>query len=193
MIRAAVFAAAILLASGFGAVAVAEPIAYLLQADRSTVAFETDYEGGFLIKGKMPVTTADLVIDFDRVANSRVDVTVSAAKATTSNPLATEAMIGKSVLAVRQFPTITFKSTKVRAAGTGAEVSGTLTIRGVARPVTLTAQIYRQKGSAEGDRTNLSILLTGAVSRSAFGATGFPNLVGDEVRLKILARITQAG
>jgi polyisoprenoid-binding protein YceI len=171
--------------------ALAEPVSYTLQAEKSVVGFETDFTGGIPIKGRMPVSSADLRIDFDRVAASRFDVTVSAADATTSNPLATEAMTGGKVLNVADFPTIHFVSKTIRPDGDGARVTGDMTIRGVTRPVTMTAQIYRQKGSAAGDRSNLSIVLTGAISRAAFGAAGFPDMVGDEVRLKILARITK--
>ncbi len=170
--------------------AAATPVSYTLQPDKSVVGFETDFTGGILITGKMPVAEADLRIDFDSVSASRFDVTVTAAKATTSNPLATEAMTGTRVLNVRDFPTIHFTSTKIRPKGEGAEVTGNMTIRGVTRPVTMSARIYRQKGTAQGDRTNMSILLTGSISRKAFGAAGFPDMVGDEVRLKILARIT---
>lgn len=172
----------------------AAPAHYLLEPEKSVVAFETDFGGGAArITGKMPVLAADLTIDFDRVAASHVAVTLDAAHADTSNPLATEAMMGAKVLDTAEFPQITFESTAVRAAGDGASVTGNLTIRGVTRPVTLDARIYRQKGTAEGDRSSLSILLTGTVSRSAFGASGFPDMVGDDVRLKILARIRRDG
>jgi polyisoprenoid-binding protein YceI len=170
--------------------AAAAPVAYLLQPEKSVVGFETDFgTGGIKITGRMPITAADLVIDFQKVANSRVDVTVDAAGARTSNPLATDAMRGAKVLAVQQFPTLRFVSTKVSPKGDGAEIAGNLTIRDVTRPVVLAAQIYRQKGTVEGDLSQLSILLTGAVNRSDYGANGFPDMVGDEVRLKILARI----
>jgi polyisoprenoid-binding protein YceI len=172
--------------------AAARPVAYLLEPDRSVVGFETDFgDGGLKITGQMPVQSADLVIDFDSVAATHVLVTVSAAAARTSNPLATAAMTGKSVLDTQTFPTIRFDSTAIRARGAGAEVTGDMTIRGVTRPVTFDARFYRQKGVPEGDRSRLSILLTGRISRAAFGADGFPDMVGDEVRLKILARITR--
>jgi polyisoprenoid-binding protein YceI len=182
---------ALLAAPVLAAPALAAPVPYDLQADKSVVGFETDFTGGIKITGRMPVASADLSIDFNSVAGSRFDVTVSAAKASTSNPLATQAMTGGKVLDVAEFPTIHFESTKIRPKGAGAEVTGNMTIRGVTKPVTMSAQIYRQKGSAAGDRTNLSILLTGSISRKAFGAAGFPDMVGDEVRLKILARITK--
>ncbi len=170
----------------------ATPVAYRLETDRSVVGFETDFgKAGLVITGKMPVAAAELLIDFDSVAATRIDVTVDAADATTSNPLATQAMTGASVLDIREFPTIRFASTRVRSKGVGAEVTGNITLRGVTKPITFAAQFYRQKGTQVGDRANLSIVLTGALSRSDFGAGGFPDMVGDEVRLKILARITR--
>ena len=59
------------------------------------------------------------------------------------------------------------------------------------RPATLQARIYRQDGFKPGDYSHLSILLTGTVNRSDFGATGWSDMVGDQVRLRILARIAQ--
>jgi len=95
------------------------------------------------------------------------------------------------VLDAKTWPEITFASTAVRAKGDGAEIDGQLTIRGVTRPVTLQAQIYRQDGFKPGDFSHLSILLTGAVQRSDFGATGGADMVSDQVRLRILARVAQ--
>jgi polyisoprenoid-binding protein YceI len=68
-------------------------------------------------------------------------------------------------------------------------VTGNLTIRGVTRPVTLLAEVFRPKGSAEDDRSRLTVRLTGRVNRSDFGAAGWSDMVGDEVRIVINARI----
>lgn len=57
--------------------------------------------------------------------------------------------------------------------------------------MTLDAGLYRQRGTQPGDRNNLTVLLTGGVSRSAFGATGYAGLVGDRIGIRILARITK--
>ena len=70
-------------------------------------------------------------------------------------------------------------------------MTGLVTIRGVQQPMVLDAQIYRQKGTAAGDLSHLSIRLVGAVKRSDFGADGWADMVGDEVRLDILARIAR--
>ncbi len=170
----------------------AAALTYVLDTEGSAVGFETDF-GQTPIRGRMPVVSADLSLDFDRAAASHVKVILSADAARASFPFATEAMKGASVLDTRRYPQIRFESTKVTPTDTGATLTGLITIRGVTREVTLDARLYRPEGSAPGHRENLSILLTGKVSRAAFGATGFADMVGDEVRLKILARIRRAG
>ena len=52
---------------------------------------------------------------------------------------------------------MTFQSTSVVGRATAAEVTGNLTIRGVTRPVTLKAEIFRPQGSAAGDRSRLTV------------------------------------
>ena len=169
---------------------VAAPFDYVLQPAASTVGFETDF-GKDRITGKMPITAADLTLDFDNIAKCKVAVTLDASGAQASFPFAAQAMKGTKVLDTDAHPQIVFVSTKVIAVGKGAKVEGIVTIRGVSKPMVLAAQIYRQKGTATGDLSHLSIRLTGAVQRSQFGATGWADMVGDEVRLDILARIAR--
>ena len=168
----------------------AAPANYVLQPAASTVGFETDF-GKDRITGQMPITQADLTLDFDRVANCKVAVTLDASSAQASFPFAAQAMRRPKRLDTGNHPEISFQSTSTKAAGKGAQVTGTVTIRGVSQPMILNAEIYRQKGAAAGDLSHLTVRLTGAVLRSNFGATGWADMVGDEVRLDILARIAR--
>lgn len=172
----------------FAGPAHAAPAHYSLDAARSQVRFETDF-GKDLITGDMPVKAAELTLDFANVANSRVSVRLDVAHARASFPFAAQAMKGPKVLDSSGYPEILFKSTSVRKNGDGALVSGDMTIKGVTRPVTLNAAFYRQKGTEAGDLSHLSIRLTGLIHRSEYGAIGWSDMVGDEVRLDILARI----
>lgn len=181
---------ALLLALALATPSRAAPVAYDLQPDASTVSFETDF-GAQKISGDIPLEAADLLLDFDRLANCRIAVVLNAARAGASFPFAAEAMKGPSVLATGAHPKIRFASTAIRAAGEGAKVQGNLTIRGVTRPVTLDAMIWRQKGSEKGDLSRLTIRLTGTVNRSDFGATGWADMVSDRVRITITARIAR--
>jgi len=171
--------------------AAAAPVSYVLDTTASVVGFETDF-GPDRITGQMPVTRADLSLDFAHVGHSTVAVTLDASAAQASFPFAAQAMRGPKVLDTAQYPQISFQSTSVRAEGDGARVDGQVTIRGATRPMVLRATIWRRQGSDPTDLSHLVIRLAGAVNRSDFGATGWADMVGDEVRLDILARIVQA-
>jgi polyisoprenoid-binding protein YceI len=173
---------------GSAGIAAAAPAIYALDTTQSAVKFETDF-GADRINGQMPVLSADLSLDFVRMANSRIAVVLDVASSVASFPFAAQAMKGPKVLNARDFPQITFQSTSVRKDGEGAVVEGNLTIRGQTRPVVLNANIWRQSGTEAGDLNHLTVRLVGAVSRSAFGATGWSDAVGDEVRLDIIARV----
>lgn len=170
----------------------AATVEYALDRDRSSVAFETDF-GPDLITGTIPLNSADLTLDFDRVANSTISVDLDVAGAQASFPFAAQALKGPKVLDAKHHPRMTFASTSIKAAGDGAAVTGNLTIRGVTRPVTLRAEIFRQNGTDSGDRSRLTVRLTGKVNRSDFGAAGWSDMVKDEVRIIITARIAAKG
>jgi polyisoprenoid-binding protein YceI len=182
--------AALLLLLLAPSLAAAAPQAYRLDPAASTVSFEVDF-GPDRITGTMPIRAADMTLDFDRPADSRVTVTLDAANAAASFPFATQALAGPSVLATAEHPEIRFETRAFRARpgpGARAEIDGTLTIRGTARPVTLDAEIFRREGTPGA----LSVQMNTAVSRAAFGADGWADMVGDEVRIRILARIDRA-
>lgn len=168
--------------------ALAGPERYRLDTDRSVVGFTYSFEGAEQ-SGRMPVASADMRIDLDNVAKSRVDVTLDASRARAGFLLATQAMKGPEVLDTARFPQITFRSTRVTGDLSGATVTGELTVRGITRPVMLRAGLYRQRGTEAGNTDRLAIQLTGSISRSAFGADGFAGFVDDRIGLTIIARI----
>lgn len=170
----------------------AATVAYKLDPAASTVAFETDF-GPDLITGSIPLQKADLSLDFDNVANCTVEVALDVTGAKASFPFAAQALKGPKVLNAKEYPRMTFDSTSVKRAGDAADVTGNLTIRGVTRTVTLRARLFRPQGSATDDFSRLTVKLTGRVNRSDFGATGWSDMVGDEVRITITARIDAKG
>ena len=169
--------------------ALAEQVPYRLDRENSIVGFSYLFSGQ-PTQGTMPVRAADILLDLDRPDQSRVSATLDPTKARAGFLFATQAMKGPEVLDAARFPEIIFQSTRVRpTSGFRAEIDGDITIRDVTRPITLEAEIFRQRGTDAGDDRRLSIHLSGAVSRAAFGADGFPNFVGDTVTLDIVTRI----
>lgn len=166
----------------------AAPAHYSLQPEGTVVGFSTDF-GQDKITGHIPLTSANLQLDFDTPSNSTIDVVLNVGGADASFPFAAQALKGPKVLDSAEFPQISFTSGKIHAEGEGARVEGQITIRGVTRPVVLFAQFWQQSGQAAGDFRLLKIRLNGSVKRSDFGAVGWADMVGDEVRLDILALI----
>ncbi len=174
----------------------AAPVTYNLQSDRSEVGFVYTLSGA-QNRGSMPVRSAQITIDLDQFSNSSADVTVDVTRARTGLIFATEALKANSVLNASAHPTIRFQSTAIRPdnprnLSAGGKIDGLLTIRGVTRPVTLNAAVFRQQGTADGDLSQLSFRISGAVRRSDFGASGYSDLVNDVIQLDIAARVVRA-
>ena len=175
----------------FASQAYAAPTDYALLKDRSRVGFIYVLNNAAM-SGAMPVSRAEISLDFDQPGNSRVSVSVDASQARAGAVFADEALKGQSVLWTDRFPEITFQSQDVRRDGQGGAImTGALTVRGVTQPQTFTAQLFRPAGQAAGDRSELTIRLKGSLSRSAFGASGYASFVGDTVDLDIQAYIAR--
>ena len=173
--------------------AIAAPLRYRLDAAASRVGFRFVLNGAEQT-GMMPVRSASIVIDPANLGASQVDVSVDVAGTRTGLIFATRALVGPEVLDAGRFPTIRFRSDKVQLArdgrlSGGARIAGQLTMRARTLPVTLVANLYRARGSEPDDLSELQVQLSGQLSRSAFGASGYANLVEDAVILDILAVI----
>ena len=176
--------------------ATAAPYPYNLQVERSTVGFVYRLSGQ-PAKGTMPIKRATVSIDVNALQRSSLDVEVDVRRAKTGLIFATEALKAASVLDAKRHPTIRFTSTAVRLNGNGnlsdgAEIDGMLTIKSTKAPITLRAALFRQAGTEAGDLRQLSFRVNGSVSRAAFGASGYADLVEDAIDLDIIARVIRA-
>jgi len=190
--------ALILLASSCAlpSTALAAPTRYQLDPDHSHVGFKFKLNG-IAQNGSMPVERADITIDPQNLSTSRIDVAVTAARARTGLVFITQALASSGVLNSAQFPTIRFVSRRITLGASGrisdgAQITGDLTVRGRTKSVTLQAALYRPRGTAPDDLSQLDVVLRGGLNRHDFGASGFPDLVADTVILDIRARINAA-
>lgn len=171
----------------------AAPTRYQLDTSASQVGFIYTLNGAEQ-KGTMPVSVANLMIDPENLQAAKVDVEVNVRKARTGLIFATEALKAPSVLDAGQFPAIHFVATEIQLGAKGrisdgATIIGDVTMRGVTKPITFEATLYRLQGSQPDDLSQLTIRLTGTVNRSDFGADGYAKFVGEIIKLDILARI----
>jgi len=169
----------------------AAPAAYALDPAGSEVRF-TFRVADTTAAGTMPVSRADIVLDFDRAARSSARVTLAANQVETGVGLMTSALKSKDVLDTDRYPAIRFASRSFATDGSGAVVRGDVTVRDTTQPLTLQATIFRPPGSVPGDRSRLTVRLTGQIDRHDFGASGYAGLVAPIVTLDIRARLRRA-
>lgn len=163
--------------------AFAKPVGYGVDQAGSRLGF-VYLLGDDEITGRFPVFDADLMIDFESVSQSSISVTIDATQANAGLVFAQEPMLGATVLNVARYPQITFRSSKVElGAHPTIIVTGDLTIRDVTRPISLTARLLFDPSQLEL-REEFVVELEGNFSRSAFGASGHADLVGDQMQLK---------
>ena len=135
------------------------------------VEFSAKHLGMMTVRGLFADVTATGFIDPDHPEASSVDVTIQTASIRTHNPQRDNDLRASNFLEVDKYPTVTFKSTKVEAAGQDRfTMTGDLTIKGNTRPVTLSVVKYGEfNDPMMGHRIGYSA--EGKINRKDFGLT----------------------
>jgi polyisoprenoid-binding protein YceI len=179
-----------MLAQPAGAVAANE--IYLLDPAHTIAGFSVQVLGLSTIRGRFDRASGKIVLDRAAAAGS-VEVTIPTATASTGdsrrNDVARwrdERLRSEDLFDVAEFPEMVFRSTRFHFVGdTVRSIDGTLTLRGVTRPVTLAATSFfcgidptSRKDICGGD-------LVASIKRSDFGMPYAVPVISDEVRLFI--------
>ncbi|MGF6871904.1 polyisoprenoid-binding protein YceI [Paraburkholderia sp. MM5477-R1] len=117
---------------------------YLLDPMHTFPSFEADHFGGLSIwRGKFTKTTGTVTLN--RAAKTgTVDVTVDPASVQTGNPKLDDHLRAAEFFDVEKYPTVTYKGTEIKFDGDKpVEVIGTLTIRGITKPVNLKIDSFK--------------------------------------------------
>jgi polyisoprenoid-binding protein YceI len=139
----------------------------------------TDYEGTIVVA--------------DDPSESSVEVVIQAASIDTNDASRDNHVRTNDFLAVEEFPTLTFRSTKVELSPRGAwKVNGDLTVRGVTRPIVLDVEFEGVIQDPWGNQ-RLGFTASGEIDRNDFGVSfnaaletgGF--VVSPKVKLEIEA------
>ena len=130
----------------------------------------------------------DTVLELDsrNPANSTVEVTIDASSIDSRVAEFNDHLKSSDFFNTAEYPTITFKSTKVEATGANTfDVTGDLTILGTTRPVTLATTINKAANHPMRDVPTVGVSASGTLLRSAWGLGAYVPAVSDEVELSI--------
>jgi polyisoprenoid-binding protein YceI len=143
------------------------------------------------VKGRFPKFTATAVADEKEPTRAVVEASIDAASLDTGEAKRDEHLKSPDFFDVQKYPTITFKSTKVEAAGDRHfKLHGDLTMHGVTKPVVLDVEATPQVKGMRGE-TRAGARATTKVNRKDFGINwsktmdGGGVVVGDDVDVTI--------
>ena len=127
-----------------------------------------------------------ITYDAKNVGTSKVEVTIPLAGLNANVEKFNEHLRSADFFDAEKYPTITFKSTKVEAAGDKKlRVFGELTIKGVTKPVVLDTTINKIGDHPMAKRAAAGFDATTTIKRSDFGVDKYAPNVSDNVTLRI--------
>jgi len=161
---------------------------YVVEPTHTQVLFAYDHMGFSMNMGVIGMPTGTLVLDPEKPADAKVSITIPIANIRTGIPAMDDSLMSDKFFEVAKYPTATFVSTDVKVDGTSAAITGNLTIRDKTVPVTLQATFYGAGISPIGTKKEqLGFSATALVKRSAFGMERGVPIVGDDIKLSIVA------
>jgi polyisoprenoid-binding protein YceI len=151
---------------------------------RSRLEFQVKQLGIAPARGRFGEFEGTLEVG-DDVAGGRAFGSVSVASIDTKNRRRDAHLRSPAFFDVERFPRLTFESTEIRPLeGDTFEIDGALTIHGVTRPITLTAEVQGTEADAEGNQ-RVALEVDGQLNRSDYDMTFASGLVADKVKLRL--------
>ena len=177
-------AAALALAALAGS-AFAAPQTYTIDETHTFPRFSYSHFGLSTQLSRFDKTTGTVVFDAAAGTGS-VDIVIDMKSVNTGFADFNGHIQGEDFLDTAKFPKATFKSTKVSfEGGKPKSIDGVLTIKGVAKPVTLAVTSFVAMPHPMLKAPTIGANATTTIKRSDFGAGKFAPYVGDEVRIDI--------
>lgn len=164
----------------------------------SELGFKVRHMGVGRAGGTLTLTESTLNFGTNGIEDGSVTATADASSVDTNNDQRNEHVRSADFLDAAEHPTIDFQSTSVRDFnGTEFELDGELTIRGITKPVTFTAELLGAVVDAYGN-DRVAFAATGSINRKDFDVNfsavfGVSNaVVSDKVEISIEAQFVRS-
>lgn len=167
--------------------AIAQTSTWVPDKNHSEIDFTILHLGISNVHGKFGNIGGSIVMNDADVTKSTVNITVDASTVDTGVSMRDNDLKSDHFFDVTKFPTATFVSTSVAKSGTGLTVTGSLTLHGVTKPVTLSVEGPTGPVQGMDHKPHQGFTATTIVSRTAFGiGAGMPTaMLGDDIKLTI--------
>ncbi len=181
------------LLAGVTGAAFAAPVTYNLDPTHTNVLAQWSHFGYSHPFANFGDVEGTLVYDADNVAASSVQVTLPLSGLEAFSSKFNDHLRSADFFDAAKYPTATFKSTRVEAAGEGRlKVTGDLTIKDQTKPVVLDVTLNKAADHPMMKVPAIGFDATTTILRSDFGVGAYAPNVGDEVTLRITTEATSA-
>jgi polyisoprenoid-binding protein YceI len=178
------------------AVALAAPVSYRIDPTHTDVIASWSHLGFSNPVAHFGQVEGRIVHDPDDVGASSVNVVIPLSGMNSHVPAFDDHLRGKELFDAAAHPVITFRSTKVEAAGAGRlRVTGDLTVKGITRPAVLDVTLNKVGEHPMKKVPTIGFDATTTLRRSDFGIAYAVPAVSDEIRIRITteASVPKAG
>lgn len=173
------------LAALFSTTVLAAPETYVIDGNHTLPRFAYNHFGFSTQLSRFDKTSGKIVLDRQAKSGS-VEVTVDTTSVNTGSTLFNEHIQGADFLDTAHYPTMTFQSNTLKFEGDKlASVEGTLTLKGISKPVTLTVTSFQCMPHPMLKKDACGANATTVVKRSDFNMGKYAPNVGDEVTVTI--------
>lgn len=161
---------------------------YAVEAGHTRVQFAVSHFGFSNWFGDFTDASGTLTLDPARVGAGKVEISLPITSVKTTNSHLDNELKGAEWFDAAKYPTATFTSTSITSTGPRtADIAGTLTLRGVTKPLVLHATFNGAGVNPIDKAYTVGFDAKGTFKRSDFGVTKYAPLVSDDVQLNISA------
>lgn len=156
---------------------------YSVDPVHSSVSFGISHAGISDIHGRFNDFSGTFVIEANDPSKSSFSLDIKVESVDTNNAKRDEHLRAPDYFNAKQFPLLSFKSTKVKATDAGYEVTGDLTLHGVTKPVTLNLKGGHKVVEFPKGTPRIGVTSAVTIKRSDFGMTTEIGALGDDVHI----------
>lgn len=163
-----------------------------IDPNHSSAQFSVRHLGVSTVRGAFMKVSGSAKYDPANPANDSLMASIEAKSVDTRVEMRDNDLRSPNFLDVEKYPTITFQSKQIKAAGDGKlQIVGDLTIHGVTKEVTLDCDGPSAPIKDPWGNQRIGASASTKVNRKDFGVNGAPGVVGDDISITIDAELIQ--
>jgi polyisoprenoid-binding protein YceI len=173
-------------ALAFSAAAFAQVQSWKIDPNHTAAQFSVRHMGISTVRGAFTKVSGSVEYDPTNPFKTSIDATIEAASVDTRVEMRDNDLRSPNYFDVAKYPTITFKSKSVEAAGEGKlKIVGDLTIHGTTKEVTLDVDGPSAPVTDPRGNTHVGTSASTKIKRTDFGVGGSNPMVGEDITITI--------